>query len=423
MASKEKTSEFFGQIQESRKKIRDCFKSAHEALRVREKFLLSRVDSIESEYKSKTQRMDQLVQSLQRHKSISSDSLTDNELVETYQRIHSVVDTKITELTKRTPSSIEFEWDEQFDIVFERLGSINLNGQYIISPKSTFPLHIKPVVPDYRTKQLPTAYFCNKSSNEKFPGEMNCPMCVSIHYKTGNIYIADEYNHRVQVFTSSGDYLFMFSENMNYPIGVCISESSVFVTQFYGHCISVYELEGKLIKSVGSEGSGEAEFKYPRNLDVSEKNKLVYVCENGNERVQILTEELKYRSMLGKGMLKSPHDVKVIRDRVYVLDNSNPCMFVYNSDHVLTNRLITRGEGKQTNNPFCFDIDRDYNIIMSDYWNNCVYVFNQEGEQIHMFGKKGQDIGEFIAPYGVALDNTGLIIVVCQKNSNCLQFF
>ena len=122
-------------------------------------------------------------------------------------------------------------------------------------------------------------------------------------------------------------------------------------------------------------------------------------------------------------MFKSPHDVKVIGDRVYVLDDSDPCMFVFNSDHVLTNRLITRGEGKQTNNPFCFDIDRCYNIIMSDYWNNCVYVFNQEGEQIHKFGKKGQDIGDFIAPYGVALDNTGLIAVVCQKNSNCLQFF
>ena len=60
---------------------------------------------------------------------------------------------------------------------------------------------------------------------------------------------------------------------------------------------------------------------------------------------------------------------------------------------------------------------------MSDYRNHCVYVFNQEGEQIHKFGKEGQGIGEFYQPCGVALDNTGRIIVVCEKDTNCLQFF
>ena len=127
--------------------------------------------------------------------------------------------------------------------------------------------------------------------------------------------------------------------------------------------------------------------------------------------------------MLGIDLLKYPHDVKVTRDRVLVLAGSDPCMFVFNSDHVLTNRLITRGDGKQTDFPFCFDIDREYNIIMSDHSNHCVYVFNQEGEQIHKFGKEGQGIGGFYQPCGIALDNTGHIIVVCEKNTNCLQFF
>ena len=93
------------------------------------------------------------------------------------------------------------------------------------------------------------------------------------------------------------------------------------------------------------------------------------------------------------------------------------------SDHILTNRLITRGVGKQTNNPHCFDIDREYNIIMSDFNSHCVYVFNQEEEQVHKFGKEGQSIGEFYYPWGMSLDNTGRIIVVCHKDTNCLQFF
>ena len=299
---------------------------------------------------------------------------------------------KIQELTADTDSSIEFEWDNLFETGIEQLGSIKLNSQTMISPTSIFPPHVKPVVPDYKTKQLPTAFCCKKSSFWKFPGGLNYPRRLATHYKTGNIYKADLGNHRVQVFNCNGDYLFMFNEKMNGPAGICISQNKVVVTQWYFNCINVHELEGKLIKSVGYEGYGEAQFKNPNGLDVSDKNNNIYVCEYSSHRIQILTEELKYHSMLRIDLLKNPLDVRVTRDRVLVLaDCSDSCMFVFNSDHVLTNRLIT-GDGKQTNNPLSFDIDREYNIIMSDYRNHCVYVFNQEGEQIHKFGKEGQGI-------------------------------
>ena len=166
--------------------------------------------------------------------------------------------------------------------------------------------------------------------------------------------------------------------------------------------------------------------KHVRNCDVRNRdvrNCARPVCDYGNNRVQIQTEELKYHSMLGIGLFTNPLDIKVTQDRVLVLDVSNPCMLIFNSEHLLINRIITRGSGKQTSNPFSFDIDRDYKIMMSDYINHCVYVFNKEGEQIHKFGKQGQGIGEFNGPWGIVLDNTGRIIVVCQKDTNCLQFF
>ena len=46
-------------------------------------------------------------------------------------------------------------------------------------------------------------------------------------------------NHRVQVFSCNGEYLFMFSEKMNGPVGICISQNKVFVTQFSGLIASV----------------------------------------------------------------------------------------------------------------------------------------------------------------------------------------
>ena len=100
MATAEVRANFPEQIKESRKKIRDSFKRSHEALQVRENILLSRVDEIEKEYNLKTEKMNKLVESLDRNKSFTSDTLTSNELKETYQQICSVIDTKTKQLIK-----------------------------------------------------------------------------------------------------------------------------------------------------------------------------------------------------------------------------------------------------------------------------------------------------------------------------------
>ena len=330
MATAQVKMNFPAQIKLSRKKIRVSFKRSHEALQVRENVLLSRMDEIEKEYYDKTAKRNKLVESLVQNRSFISDTLTDNELNETYEQICSVIDTKIKQLTKKIYSNIEFEWDNPFETLIDHLGSVKLNGQTMIFPTSTFPPHVKPVVPDYKTKHRLTAYCSRKSSTWKSPGELNCPRSMTIDYKTGNIYIADSSNHRVQVFSYNGGYLFMFSEKMNHPIGICISQNTVFVSQKCGHCINLYELRGKLIKSVGSEGNRETQFNNPLGLDVSDRNHNIYVCDCNNHRIQILTEELKYHSMLGVDQLEYPRDVKVTRDRVLVLDGSDPCVFVFN---------------------------------------------------------------------------------------------
>ncbi|KAI6649395.1 PKD domain-containing protein [Oopsacas minuta] len=409
MASVEVKRNFVQQLKESRQKIQDSFKRSHESLQARESNLLSLIDQIEKDYNSKAHKMNKLVEALNHNKLMTLDTLTDNELSETHQIICSAIDKKITELTAEIDSR-----DRQH---------IKLNGQTNKSHTDTFPPQVKPVVPNYKSKQLPTAYSCKKSNYQKSSGELNDARSVAVHYLTGNIYIADENNNRVQIFTGKGDYLFMFSENMNNPRGICISQNNVFVTQHSGNCINKYDIGGKLIKNVGSRGKGKIQFNEPYGIDVSDRNSNIYVYDSNNKRVKILTEELNFHSILGEGLLSYPLDVKVTRDRVIVIDDSDPCMFVFNSDHVLTNRMITKGVGKQTNFPICFDIDREYNIIMSDYYNHCVCIFNQKGEQIHKFGKEGQGIGEFYHPYGIALDNAGHIIVVCQKDNNCLQFF
>ena len=415
MASVHLESNFLNHIKETRKKIQDSFKRVHETLQVRESNLFTRIDEIENGYKDKSGEIKELLEDLNRLRTHSAQALKSNQLADTNQLIRKAIDDKIAQLTADIDCCIEFEWDTQLEANLENIGKIKL--------PNTFPLGIKPIVPDYKAKQLSPMFFCNKSSNKKTPGELNNPTSMVIHYKTGNLYIADGFSSCVKVFSCNGDYLFKFSQKMSSPRGICISQNKVFVSQYNDHCINIYELEGKLIKSFGSEGSGEAQFNQPQGLAESDTNNIIYVCDKRNNRVQILTQELRYHSLLGNGLLNHPRDVKVTRDKVLVLDCSDPCLFVFTSEHVLMKRLITRGSDKQTISPYCFDIDRDYNIVMSDYSKHCVCVFNEKGEQAHKFGKQGQEIGEFNYPYGIVLDNTGHIVTVSEKNTNCLQFF
>ena len=222
MATAQVKLNFVEQIKESREKIRDSFKRSHEALQVRENILLSRVDEIEKEYNSKTHEMNKLVEALNKATLQCEETLADNKLTDVTEIVHTAIDKKIQELTADTDTSIEFEWDNLFETGIEQLGSIKLNSENMKSPTSIFPPHVKPVVPDYKTKQLPTAYCCQKSSEQKSPGELKYPWGIAIHYNTGNIYIVDLGNHRVQVFSCNGDYLFMFSEKMNSPMGICM---------------------------------------------------------------------------------------------------------------------------------------------------------------------------------------------------------
>ena len=95
-----------------------------------------------------------------------------NKLAKHRKIIVTEIDKQLTELTFDTDTDIEFVWDNQFETDIEQLGSIQLSDKMKISSTRTFSPQVKPVIPDYKTKQLPTAYRCKKSSDKKAPGEL-----------------------------------------------------------------------------------------------------------------------------------------------------------------------------------------------------------------------------------------------------------
>ena len=71
----------------------------------------------------------------------------------------------------------------------------------------------------------------------------------------------------------------------------------------------------------------------------------IYVCDSDNKRIQILSKEFKLISKFGEDSLSNPRDIRLSKDYIYVLDGSNPCVYLFDYDHILQKRHITRGNG------------------------------------------------------------------------------
>ena len=268
---------------------------------------------------------------------------------------------------------------------------------------------------DYKSKTQSVISVCDKGTGNE---QLKWPLGVTVDHNTGNIYVADYWNNYVKVFDNTAKYLFKFRDGkgegkMSYPKGLLIRDNKVFVS--HSHCILVYQLDGKFVSSIGGRGSGELQFSYPRGLSTDEYNNDIYICDRSNHRIQIISENLQFKSQFGKDTLHYPCDIKHYKDNIFILDESNPCLHIYNRDLVLQQKVVTRGKGKQVNSPWFFFIDNFGNILITDLSSDSILILNSEFEFIHKIS-----VSE---PTGITIDRDDRIIVTSDASHNCLQLF
>ena len=268
---------------------------------------------------------------------------------------------------------------------------------------------------DYKSKTQSVISVCDNGTGNE---QLNYPYDVTVDHHTGNICVADYYNNCVKVFDNTAKYLFKFGDGkgegkMSYPRGLLIRGNKVFVS--HSDCILVYQLDGKFVSSIGRRGSGELQFYYPFGLSTDEYNNDIYICDYFNHRVQIISENLQFKSQFGKDTLHYPHDIKHYRDNIFILDESNPCLHIYNRDLVLQQSVVTRGEGQQVSNPWFFFIDNFGNILITDLGSDSILILNSEFEFIHKISVS--------QPIGITMDRDDRIIVTSHALQNCLQLF
>ena len=403
---------FLSHVERVRSEIHTKFIRAHELLQAREADLLAELQRLVDEYTG-----DELVLQI-KELTVSKDALkialtknTNKEILDqSLGPINTLIKQLLTKLqtAKDTYKSVSLEWDVELQKKLSVAGEIRLNG-------------VKEGIRDYKEIGDLVAIFGKHSKKGSSPGVFCYPNGIAINPVNNSIYICDFGDNRVQIFNESFEFVFQFSEKMNSPVGICIKQNKVYVTQWSSHCLNVYSTEGKYLDSVGVKGKKELEFEQPRGLDISTEKYRIYIAEQEIDRIQCLNLNLTFNSFIDS--IYGAKDVKLTSNEIVVLSARNPCVSLYTYSHQLIREMIPSGEGNPVVTPFSFILDEAANILITDFENNCVSVFSFGGDLIHRFGRKGKKRGEFIEPMGIAIDFQKRIIVGSQNPNHCLQIF
>ena len=169
-----------------------------------------------------------------------------------------------------------------------------------------------------------------------------------------------------------------------------------------------------MISRINIHIRGSEKLLYSQNPVITvESNNDIYIRDARNNRIQIISENLLYKSEFGQDIFRCPTDIHLYKDNIFILDTSNPCLHIYNRDLVLQKSVVTRGRGQQVINPYFF-IDKFGNILISDYGSNSFLILNSEFECIHKISVS--------YPTGITMDNEDKIVDCYQLSTDILIF-
>ena len=254
------------------------------------------------------------------------------------------------------------------------------------------------------------------------PGELNRPRAVAIHEETHQIFVVNRLTQRVEIFSETGEFLSQLGEvQLSYPHGIAIHGDSVYIT-CGDDTVSKFSLtEMCLIRRIGGVGSVNGQFSSPSQL-TTDPIGCVFITDTDNARICIHDPDLNHLRNITLQSMSRPLDVKVSRDRLYVLCRAdNPCMLVLTLDGNKLHFLIPCGEGTDVLRPLFFCFDSIDNFVLSDWKSHSIRVFSPEGNLLHTIGREGHQPGMFYQPVGVAIAPNGRLVCVSVNMNSGLQ--
>jgi len=299
---------------------------------------------------------------------------------------------------------------------------------------------IAPVV----ARAQPPSYLLQWGRAGTADGEFLGPGGIAVD-ASGNVFVADYGNHRIQKFTGTGTFLLKWGTNgtgdgqFNGPEGVAVDASgNVYVTDFSNHRIQKFTNAGVYLGQWGTLGSGAGQLNSPLAVAVDASG-FVYVADNSNLRIQKFTDTGVYVTQWGTpgsgdGQFNRPTCVAVdAGGNVYVGDTGNGGVHnnrvqKFTGTGTYLTQWGTQGSGDGQfggpvfGGPWGVAVDASGSVYAVDYGNHRVQKFTGVGGYLTQWGTSGSGDGQFFYPYSVATDAAGNVYVTEIGNNRVQKF-
>ena len=295
---------------------------------------------------------------------------------------------------------------------------VKVNGEHIHG--SPFAVIVKP----FQVK--PVLCIGEKGSGE---GMLNNPMGVAVTAKD-EILVADNQNHRVQVFDSNGTFLRSFGrkgENageFKNPTGIAINKDrNILVSENHNHRVQILSWEGRHLGSFGGQGSLDSQLSNPWGLSLDSTGNII-VADTGNKLIKIFTPDGRFVMKIGgQGSFSWPVHCVLCGEYFIVSDSGEHCIKVFNREGHFQYKFGKQGRGDgEFNRPRFLSVTQSKHLLVCDEYNHRIQVFELDGKFVGKFDTNGSKLGEFDNPYSVAILSNDQI-VVSEDNNNRIQIF
>ena len=295
---------------------------------------------------------------------------------------------------------------------------VKVNGEHISC--SPFTVIVKP----FQVK--PVLCIGKEGSGE---GMFKNPKQVAVNDR-GEIAVADNENHRVQLFDSNGAYLRSFGRlgqnagEFTFPRGIAINKDrNIFVAENTDQRVQIFSWEGRHLGSLWDPGRLDSVVSLRCGLSLDSTGNVI-VADTGNRLIRIFTPDGKFVMKIGgQGSLNGPIHCVQCGEYFIVSDSSEHCIKVFNREGDFQYKFGKKGEGDgEFNYPRCLSVTQSKHLLVCDEGNHRIQVFELDGNFIGKFGKEGVKLGEFCSPYAVAVGNNDQIVVSEEQNHR-IQIF
>jgi hypothetical protein len=162
--------------------------------------------------------------------------------------------------------------------------------------------------------------------------EFKHPLGVAVSPIDGQIYVADSWNNRLQVFDENGVFKRAIDKigriEFHYPYSIHIDEKGrIYVSDQSLIRIKVFDSNFNLIRVIGRYGREVGCYSGLCDISTDSDNN-IYVCDSGNHRILKFNENGEFLSQWGsngnsEGLFKCPACVTVHGEKVLVSDWGN----------------------------------------------------------------------------------------------------